>query len=244
MENASYVALSRQATLRREMDLVANNLANMNTTAYKGESMLFVEHLRDTDSDLGDIAFVQDLGVVRDLDEGGMHATGNPLDLAISGDGYFSVETEAGEERYTRDGSFHLDRDGRIVNSSGMPVLDRNGQPVTLPPRTETIEVSRDGTVSTETGVVGRLRVTAFENQQALRKEAGKLFVAGGDANAAPADEAVVQQGMLEGSNVQGVVEMTRMMDLVRSYQMANQLSQSEHERQRRAIQSLVPSPA
>lgn len=242
MEIPGYVALSRQAALRREIDLVANNLANLNTTGYRGESMLFVDFLQDTGSDLGEVAFVQDRAVVRDLRPGPLRATGNPLDLAIAGEGYFSVETPDGEERFTRDGGFTLDARGRIVTSAGDPVLDRRGQPIALPPEAESIQVARDGSVSTEAGLVGRLKVTAFDNAQQLTKEAGGLYAAGEDVARAPAADAAVRQGMLEASNVEGVVEMTRLIELVRSYQSAAKLAESEHERQRRAIQTLVPS--
>lgn len=242
METAGYIALSRQAALRRELDLVANNLANLDTTAYKGETMLFAEFLHPMRGAADDIRMVQDLAVVRDLDEGPVRTTGNPLDLAISGQGYFSVETAGGEERFTRDGSFALDADGRLVTTAGDPVLGRGSAVIAVPPEAETIEVARDGTVSTEDGVVGRLRLTDFANEQKLRKRAGGLYAAGDGAQPRPATGAAVLQGKLEASNVQGVVEMTKLIDLVRSYQSAAQLAESEHERQTRAIRTLVPS--
>src|SRR3546814_3044347 len=93
MENAGYIALSRQMVLRREMDVIANNMANLNTPAFKGQSMLFVEYLETTDS--GEkMSFVQDISLVRNLTEGQMTSTENPLDVALSGDGYFEVRSE------------------------------------------------------------------------------------------------------------------------------------------------------
>lgn len=237
MENAGYIALSRQMVLRREMDVIANNMANLNTPSYKGQSMLFVEYLETTDS--GEkISFVQDIGLVRNLTEGPMTATDNPLDLAIAGDGYFEVETPVGP-RYTRKGVFQLNADGQIVTSRGQRVLGEGGQPITLPPNSTDVTITRNGTISTSQGPAGRLRVVRFENEQALVKLADGLYDADGQ-DALPAEDAEVMQGMIEGSNVQGIIELTRMIETARSYANTGKLVNDEHERLRRAIQSLV----
>jgi flagellar basal-body rod protein FlgF len=150
MENPGYIALSRQMVLRRQMDLLANNLANLTTPGYRGESMLFVEHLKPTQP-REQVAFVQDLATVRDLRAGPMSHTGNPLDLAIKGEGYFAVETPEGE-RYTRAGGFTLDPDGQIVTVKGYPLLGKGGAPITVPPDSGAVTVARDGTVSSDQG--------------------------------------------------------------------------------------------
>lgn len=240
MESSSYIALSRQATLRREMSMVSQNLANLETPAYRGERMMFVEHLNQTQpGEAGELSFVQDIGTVRDLQEGPMTRTENPLDLAISGSAYFKVETEDGA-RYTRNGAFQLNEAGEIVNAAGSPVLDANGNPIAVPATAARIEIAGDGTISTEEGRIGRLQLVSFDNEQALKKRADGLYQAGEDQQELPADESTVMQGMLEGSNVQGVTEMTRMIDLVRSYQSASKVGQDEHERMLRAIRTLV----
>ena len=132
MENTLFVALSRQVTLRRQMDVVANNIANMNTTGFKGEKMMFVEHLVRSKSDenkLGDtLNYVRDIATVRDTTKGNISQTGNPLDLAITKEGYFAIETATGEQ-YTRNGRFQLDATGQLVNQSGHSVLSSTGQP-------------------------------------------------------------------------------------------------------------------
>lgn len=236
MENAGYIALSRQMTLRREMDVIANNMANLNTPAYKGQSMLFVEYLETSDS--GEkMSFVQDVSLVRNLSEGQMTTTSNPLDIAISGDAYFEIETPTGP-RYTRNGVFQLNADGAIVTSSGEAVLGDGGTPITLPPNSSDVTVTRDGTVSTDLGPAGRLRLVRFENEQALVKQANGLYDANGQ-DPVPAENAEVLQGMVEGSNVQGIIELTKMIATVRSYSATGRMVNDEHERQRRAIQSL-----
>ncbi|MBK1697722.1 flagellar basal-body rod protein FlgF [Rhodovibrio salinarum] len=242
MESTNYIALSRQASLRRELDLVANNMANLNTPAYQGESMMFVEYLEDTQrGKTGEMSFVQDISTVRDLKEGPMKRTENPLDLAISGRGYFTIETDDGP-RYTRNGAFQLNEEGQIVNKANQPVLDGNGNPIEVPDDAQSIEISEDGTIATEVGQIAQLEPVTFENEQLLMKRANGLFEAREEQVAEPAEGARIMQGTLESSNVEGVVEMTRLINLTRSYSSANKFSESEHERILRAVRTLVSS--
>jgi flagellar basal-body rod protein FlgF len=237
MENAGYIALSRQMVLRREMDVIANNMANLNTPAYKGQSMLFVEYLETSDN--GEkMSFVQDISLVRNLTEGQMTTTENPLDLAIAGDGYFEVETPVGT-RYTRNGVFQLNAAGELVTSSGQQVLGEGGNPITLPANSRDVTVTRDGTISTDQGPVGRLSIVRFEDEQAMVKLADGLYDADGQDPLANEDAEVVQ-GMIEGSNVQGIIELTKMIETVRHYSATGKMVNDEHERLRRAIQSLA----
>lgn len=240
MENAGYIALSRQMTLRREMDVIANNMANLNTPAFKGESMLFVEYLETTDS--GEkMSFVQDISLVRNLTEGQLTATDNPLDTAISGEGYYEVETPLGP-RYTRNGAFRLNVDSELVTTNGDKVLDDAGNPITLPPNSRDVAITRNGTVSTDQGPAGMIRLVRFDNEQSLIKMANGLYDAD-EQDALPAEDTEVVQGMIEGSNVAGIIELTKMIDTVRSYTATGRMVNDEHERQRRAIQALG-SPA
>ncbi len=248
METPGYVALSRQAVLRRQLDVIANNIANMDSPAFRGESMLFVEYLADTKdkapAGLRKISYVQDIATVPDLAEGAKVATDNPLDLAINGKGYFVVETDEGE-RYTRNGNFILNADGEIVTTGGQPLLNEGGQSMVIPPTAGRIEIARDGTVSYhdqnggEVVQVGRIRLVEFENEYALKKDAQALYRAE-EAQAVPAENAEIVQGFVEKSNVNGVIEMTKMIHTVNSYQSAGRMVEAEHERQRRAIQTLA----
>lgn len=240
MENTSYIALSRQMALRREMDVIANNMANLNTTAYKGESMLFVEYLETTET--GEkMSFVQDISLVRNLTAGNLNSTENPLDTAISGDGYYEVETPLGP-RYTRNGSFHLNGAGELVTANGEKVLGDGGNPIALPPNSSDVTITRDGSVSTDQGPAGKIRMVRFENEQALIKLSNGLYDADGQ-EALAAEGSELMQGMVENSNVSGIIEMTKMISTVRSYSSTGRMVNEEHERQRRAIQALG-SPA
>ncbi|WP_119459787.1 flagellar basal-body rod protein FlgF [Rhodospirillaceae bacterium SYSU D60014] len=237
MENATYIALSRQMVLRREMDIIAHNMANTETPAFKGEDMLFVEYLSRTD-DGARLSFVQDFGLVRDLSEGPMTATGNNLDFAIHGNGYFVVDTPQGE-RYTRVGRFQIDAQDQLVTSQGHAVLDTGGAPIFAPAENGEIVVARDGTISVNGEPLGRIAVVQFEDEQAMRKLAGGLYT-GDDPQ--PALDAEIVQGMVEDSNVEPVLELTRMITVLRSYQSAQRMMETEHERQRRGISTLVSS--
>lgn len=237
MENTGYIALSRQSVLQRKMDIIANNLANMTTPSFKGEDMMFVEHLKKT-GDNDRVSLVQDLALLRNLNAGPMNKTDNPLDLAINGDGYFAIETPDGE-RYTRNGTFQLNQQGEIVTTQGDPVLGIDGNAITVPANEPHISVARDGSVSAGETLIGRIQIVGFENEQELEKQSNSLF-ARGEQEPQAADGAEVAQGMIEGSNVQGIVEMTKMIATVRSYTAASKLVDQEHERQRRAIQVLA----
>ncbi|WP_448188899.1 flagellar basal-body rod protein FlgF [Azospirillum sp. sgz301742] len=236
MENPTYIALSRQMALHRQMDIVANNVANMNTTGFKQQRVLFTEFL-ERPAMHEQASFVQDRAVVRDLAAGGMQQTGNSLDVALSGPGYFTVDTASGR-RYTRNGNFRLDDQRQVVDGGGLPVLADNGQPITIPDGTASIQIKGDGTVATELGPVGRLNVVTFKREQLMTEVGSGLYVSDEEPQPAPA-ETKVAQGMLEQSNVKPVVEMTQMIEINRQYQQAQKMIESEHERIRGLIQRL-----
>lgn len=241
MENTSYIALSRQAALWRQLEVVANNMANMNTPAYKAEQMMFREYLvdsRSSDKALGrKLAFVQDVGLLRDTREGPLTKTDNPLDFGIHGDGLFQVETQAGM-RYTRNGHFRLDESGMLVNSQGYAVMDSNDQPLVFAPNESRIEVAQDGTVSTETGVVGKLKVVRFANEQEMRKSGDGMYETTQDPETVA--RPWIAQGMMEESNVVPVTEITRMTQILREYQSVQKMIDAEHDRQMKAMNTLT----
>jgi flagellar basal-body rod protein FlgF len=245
MENPSYIALSQQMALRRQMDVIATNLANVSTPAFKAERILFSELVAGkapypgttTGATRPGLSFVKELGMLRDTADGGMTQTGNTLDLAISGSGYFAVETPSGT-RYTRQGAFRLDQDGRIVTADGYPLLDAQNRPISIRPGETRIEISAKGAVTTESGEVGRLQIAQFEDEQALRKVGAGLYET--DQELDPANPTTeIRQGMIESSNVKAVTEVTSMIEIMRRYQSAQKIIDSEHDLQRRAIERL-----
>lgn len=236
METPWLIAISRQAALQRDMDVVANNIANINTPGYKAERMMFSEYLVRPQKNVP-LSFVQDKGMMRDLREGPLTKTGNPLDLALMGDGYFMVETENGQ-RFTRSGRFQLDADGRIINQLGQPVLSAAGQPVVIPPGSDNITIAPDGSVSAGTDIVGTIGIVAFDNPRMMKREANNLYAM--DEAPKPAPRTRLMQGMLEESNVNAVQEMTNMIEVNRTYAANQRVLQDEHDRIRRAIGQIV----
>ena len=237
MENAGYIALSREMVLLRQLDIIANNIANSNTTAFRGEKALFEEFLIPS-SQGQEISFVSDYGVLRNLAEGDFRPTGAPLDLAISGPGYFVVDTEAGT-RYTRNGHFRLDAEGTLITPEGHPVLDDNDRPIVIDSGQSEITITADGTISTP-GLEEdspRLQLVQFENEQKLRKTGGSYYST--NETPLPAETARIVQGTIEGSNVKPIVEMTDMIRVLRSYQSVKGMLDGQHELQRRAIDKL-----
>lgn len=232
MDNTSYVALSRQVALERQMAVVAGNIANMSTDGFKNEQVLFEEVLERAGKP-GRVAFVQDAGLIRDPAPGTIETTGNPLDLAINGDGYFTVETANGP-RYTRGGHFVMGAGGEIVTSGGQALLDEGGGTLVVPPGSGPIEVARDGTISTAQGILGRIGLVRFADERGLRREGDSLMRA--DQAPEPVPMPDIAQGRIERSNVQPVLEMTRMMETVRAFQNTQRLLETHHELVRRVI--------
>jgi flagellar basal-body rod protein FlgF len=241
MQSPSYIALSRQTALWRQMDVVANNIANMNTPGFKTESMVFTDYLmrsRGTEGPWSDtVAYTLDLGTHRDLSVGPMQETGNPLDLAINGRGYLEIETDFGRF-YTRNGRLMLDADGMIVTGAGHPVMSTEDTPFFIAPNENTITVSRNGTVSTENGDIGRLRVVSFEDEQSLLRVEDGVYDAGEQEPEEIAD-AAIQQGMLEGSNVEATQQITHMIEVQRAYEAVQKMIETESQRQRQAMKVL-----
>ncbi|MFD2646560.1 flagellar basal-body rod protein FlgF [Devosia albogilva] len=240
MENAQLIGLSRQIALQRQMDVVANNMANMNTTGFKAEQLLFEEYVmpvaRDRDFPTLDqpLSFVQDWATVHDLSAGGFEQTGSELDVALSGQGFFAVETPAGE-RWTRAGNFQLSANGTLVDSNGNPVLGEAG-PIVFGPEETGILIAADGSISSSAGAKGRLRIVEFANPQELTRQGSNLF-AGGTPQ--PAVNTRAMQGYVEGSNVSGMAEMTEMIRVTRAYESIASLGQKQDELRRSAIQRL-----
>jgi flagellar basal-body rod protein FlgF len=245
MENTSYVALSREAALWRQMAVVANNMANANTPGFKAEQVMFTSYLAKTKSDTSpfgrSMSFVQDLGVLHDTREGPLTQTGDSLDLAIHGPGYYTVDTPAGP-RYTRDGHFQLDSNGMVVTSSGYPLMQASGNPIVLAPGESSITVAGDGTVSTENGQIGQLQVVNFANEQELQPLGDGTYST--TQTPTPLAHASIVQGMLEQSNVQPIGEMTGMLNILRNYEGVMNMIQSEHDRQMKAIDALSGAQA
>ena len=252
METTSYITLSRQASMRRALTVTANNIANADTHGFQSEKVLFRHYLKRIHSHqpmaFGEkIALVQDIATFRDTRQGSLEKTGNPLDLAIQGEGFFTIETPLGK-RYSRDGQFMLNEEGVLVTSLGNRVLDVNGDAITLPQGSEEIKISSEGAISVRLDIAGgvpvfqevaQIQAVTFENPQEMKRIEGGLMTAAGEE--IPTNSFVLQ-GMTEKSNTRPIEEITRLIDIQRRYSSGQRLMQSEHERIRRAITVLTDS--
>ncbi len=236
MENISYIGLSQQVALKQQMDITANNIANVNTPGFKSQSVLFLEYLNQPKQ--GErVKQVIDYGSYRDLQTGAMKQTYNDLDVALSGDGYFAVETPQGP-RVTRDGSFALNSNRELVTKNGYKVTG-DGGPIVVQEGATKVTITRDGTVSTELGEIGKLKVVTYEDQQKLIETGENLYDATG-LREETVENLHVVQGSVEGSNVNAVVEMNKMMEILLQYQSTQKMLLGDHERIRTAIQKLT----
>ncbi|WP_407155500.1 flagellar basal-body rod protein FlgF [Bradyrhizobium sp. STM 3557] len=254
MENALLVGLSRQMVLERQLDVVANNVANVNTNGFKADQQLFEEYLtsgaHEDNFQASDrrVSYVQDRGTYRDFSQGPIQSTGNPLDVAINGSGFLAVQTANGE-RYTRDGNLHLSNTGQLVTASGDLVLGTGG-PIVFQPTDHDISISPDGTVTVVEGasradsIRGKLRLVNFADPQAAQKQGNNLYAAAGGAAAQPDTKSTIQQGAIEKSNVNAVGEMSRMVEVMRTYQQIATLVQTQSDLRKSAIEKLADVPA
>ena len=255
MENTLLVGLSRQMALSRELDIVANNIANVDTDGYKADNAAFAEYLmpgaRDNNFVGNDrrIAFVEDRASWIDLSQGPIQHTGNPLDVAIDGKGYLVVQTPRGP-RYTRNGSLAIGANGQLVDSEGDPVLGTSG-PITFQVTDHDVTISPSGIVTVREGASnadaprGQLQIVGFDRPQLLQKDGNSNFMAPTGVNAGPTPQGTrVVQGAVEKSNVRAVVEMTRMIQITRSYSDIAALLQQESDQRRNALQQLSQAPS
>lgn len=245
MSKGIYTALSGAIAQGQRLDTIANNLANVNTPGFKRDSQLFKEYLTAYEKEPGTItvpripasiesfydmqggdkAYVDAQGTFTDFSQGALKKTGNPLDLAIEGDGFFEVNTPDGV-RFTRVGAFNVDSDGRLVTKQGVPVLRDGGagqDPATreIKLRSANVTVSSNGEIFDNGQSVGRLALVNVGNKDALQKVGHTLYTIKDtlDPQLAVAQEPKIHQGFIEASNVNTVREMTDMITATRVFE-------------------------
>jgi flagellar basal-body rod protein FlgF/flagellar basal-body rod protein FlgG len=256
MENALLLGLSRQVALGRELEAVANNLANINTTGYKADRTIFEQYLMplasadDFPAASRQLSFVRDRATWHNMSTGPILRTGSPLDVAIDGDGFLAVQTPRGQ-RYTRNGALQINATGTLVTSAGDPVLGIGG-PITFQNTDSNISIGEDGTITVREGASaisdsarGKLQLVTFANNDQLQKEGSSLFSAPTGVTPAPAPTSVrVMQGAIEQSNVSAVAEMARMIDITRTYTQISNILQQEANERTSALDKLSAVPA
>jgi len=241
MGTTNYVSLSLATALERSIDLAAHNMANASTAGYKTQHPLMeaVDPSNSGDSTQA-VNYVKDKGIFVDMSQGTMVPTGNPLDVAVTGEFFLGFEAPGGETAYGRDGRLTIDTDGQLVTMGGSPVVDISGAPITIPTESGTsVTIALDGTITDQDGgTIGRIGLFSVDNPNLLAPIGNGMFLAGG-ANAEQSEEGSISQGYIEQSNVQPVVEMINLMDIQRAYERAVKLMNDENDLTKQAIQRL-----
>lgn len=235
--STGYVTLTRQVGLMREMQSVANNLANMSTTGFRKEGVIFSEVVRDVKGPAGSVS----MGAARvrntDLQQGALTATGGQFDFAIEGDGFFLIATPDGE-RLTRAGVFTPNAASELVNADGYALLDLGGAPVFVPPDARQVSLSSDGTLSADGRPLTQIGAFVPVDRNDLQRQGGTLFSAEGGVE--PSENARFLQGFVEGSNVNPLLEISRMIEVQRSYELGQSFRNKESERMSKMIEAIV----
>ena len=233
---SSYVTVSRQSGLMNEMQIIANNIANSATTGYRQEGLIFSEFV---DSSQGRSSLSMSRSQIHNtsMAQGTLTQTNGSFDFAIEGEGFFMVETPSGQ-RLTRAGSFSPNPDGDLVTMDGYRVMDAGGSPVFVPGSAENVNVAADGTISADGQPLGQIGLFLPTDPLGMVRESGVMFRA--DAGAEPAENGKILQGFLEGSNVNPISQLARMIEVQRSYEMGQSFLEAEDERIRNAVETLI----
>jgi len=243
MDTTLSIALSHQVARRRQMDIIANNIANMGTTGFKRENVMFGQYLREAEGDqpksVRQISYVQDYGITRNMSDGPLISTGNKLDIALQGDGLLQVRRQNGDIAYTRNGHMSLSPDFNLVTSTGENILDTAGNAIQIPPTATDIKIATDGTISSPSvGQIAKLGVVTIADKTQLKKIGDNLFSS--ELPPTPATDFNIVQGMIESSNVQPVLEITRMISVSRAYISTSKIMEKLADAQLKAINTLA----
>lgn len=234
MSSGIYLATAGAVAQSNALDATANNIANASTTGFQADRITFREALSGAKSP--DTSLVS-AGTRRvDTQYGALAQTGNPLDLAIEGDGMFAVDTPNGA-RYTRAGNFRVSDDGTLSTVDGFAVRGEGGARITIPSDAKVLGVNADGEVTADGETLGKLELVTFKYNQ-LAREGGTLFRATGKPEAG-GEPPIVRNGMLESSNVNVVRGVVDLVKVSRTYESLMRVIQGYHDVESRAARDL-----
>lgn len=259
MQESSYSAVFGALTQQHRLETIANNLANVNTTGFKGDKLSFRDTFRRHAHDLlnpntavhEDISWPPSVQLAQpritksviDLTQGSLKTTGNPLDLAISGDGFFRVQTPQGEF-LTRQGVYHRSSEGYVVDGNGNRLL-ANGGPLQIPEDTERIDIDSSGRVLADGEEIDTISLVRVEDPQTLQKVGNSLLRVYPDMTTVqplPADGATIEQGFLEAANVEVVTEMVNMIEAMRAFEAYQKMISGTFDQDKKAISDIGAS--
>ncbi len=243
------ITISAASGIRSRMEsfeLLANNIANQATAGYKSDREFYTLYVAPealVDAGVSTTSQPQTLPVIRrqwtDFSQGTLSTTGNSLDLALSGEGFFVVKGPSGK-LYTRNGSFHLSKGGVIVTQQGYPLLDRNNAPIQVDQELP-LEIGTDGTVRQDGATVAKIAVAAFRDPEVLSKHAGNYFqVNSPGVSPQPARSAEVFQGKLESANFPPAAAAVRLVGVLRQFEMLQKAVRLNSEMNNKTIQEVA----
>lgn len=235
MDSTSYTTLTRQSGLMRELQAIANNIANSSTTGFRREGVIFSEFVHRLEG-APSLSMARVSGRNIDLTPAEMSMTGGSFDFAIEGEGFFLLETPTGN-RLTRAGSFTPSATGELVNPDGYRLLDAGGAPIFVPPDAGAVALSPDGTLSAGGTPLAQLGLWMPADPTKLIHQGGTLFAS--ESGEVPQEGGRILQGQLEGSNVNPVAEISRMIEVQRAYELGQSFLDREDDRLRSTIQTL-----
>lgn len=236
MDNAFYTTLNRQSGLMQEMRAVANNIANLSTTGFRKEGVIFAEHVTDLGRAEPSLSMATASGRIINLEQGPLSQTGGAFDFAIEGEGFFMVETPEGPQ-LTRAGSFTPSPEGELVTRDGHRLLDLGGAPIFVPADAGRVALANDGTLSANGVPLAQVGLFLPADRNDLHHRGGTRFAAPGGAE--PMEGGTILQGYLENSNVNPVEEIARMIEVQRAYELGQKFLDREDERIRAVVQTL-----
>jgi flagellar basal-body rod protein FlgF len=236
MDNAIYATLTRQSGLMREMQTVANNIANVSTNGFRREGVIFSEHIAALDGGEPSLSMAEALARIVSRTQGPLAETGGTFDFAIEGEGYFLIDTPEGQQ-LTRAGSFTPSPEGELLTLDGFRLLDAGAAPVFVPAGARGITLSQDGTLSAEGRPLAEIGLFLPADPNGLVHVGGTRFSA--EAGVEAIEGGVMLQGFLEESNVDPISEIARMIEVQRAYEMGQTFLDREDERIRGVISTL-----
>ncbi|MFD2739557.1 flagellar hook-basal body complex protein [Sulfitobacter aestuarii] len=243
MENVGYLAYARASQLERATDVAANNIANANTAGFRASRTLFENYVAQSNAagDLGAVSYAIDRGTVSDLSQGALTRTGNPLDIAITGDGWLGYLTTTGQTALGREGSLVQNAAGDLSTTAGDLLLDLGGAPINIPPGSGEISIARDGTISGGNGeVIAQVGVFDAPDIAFWERLSGTMMVPrDGVAPLNPTLEPALMQGHVEQSNVSPIAEMSRLIELQRAYEHSMSLAKTADDLRKEALSRL-----
>ena len=241
MDTTGYLPLATAVGLQRGLDVTANNLANSSTAGYRANRLVFEELLASRPS-AEPVAYGHDRMSYTDTREGVLTTTGNPLDMAIQGQGWFGYETEDGQIALGRDGRFVVDPEGNLLTTMGRPVLDAAGGAIVLPLDAGVPSVGRDGTISDATGAnLGQIGIFQAEGIETWKRVGETMFVPrdGTPVQLEAVETPVLIQGALEQSNINPISEMVRLIEIQRAFDQTMRMAENHNDLRKSTLSRL-----